>query len=226
MADLQTTQIGEHEWNAVERLNREEPDLVVLPGDFIQGDEETSVAANADLQRLLAALAVPGGVFLVAGDADSPERLARIVDGTDLVGLDNEITSTIVRGQRVWIGGLENDYRSSEAEATMRALTASGDDADLRVLVSHRPDAALLSGDGTRIDLVVAGHTHGGQVALPFFGPPVILSDVPRQVAAGGLHTLDGGQAVYVGTGVGLERWTAPQVRFLVRPSVGLIELR
>ncbi len=73
-------------------------------------------------------------------------------------------------------------------------------------------------------DVLVAGHTHGGRVAIPFFGPPVPRSSVSRSVAAGGLHDLDG-HTIYVSTGVGRERVHAPQVRFGVRPSIGILDL-
>jgi hypothetical protein len=87
-----------------------------------------------------------------------------------------------------------------------------------------RPDVALGLRPGSRIDLVVAGHTHGGQVVLPGFGPPMTLSHVPRAVAAGGLHDL-GGNAIYVSRGVGCERGQAPRIRFLCPPEVSLLEV-
>ena len=93
----------------------------------------------------------------------------------------------------------------------------------MRILLAHKPDAIELL-EGRSVDLLVSGHTHGGQVSLPFVGPPLTLSDVPRHVAAGGLHELDG-TAVYVSTGVGRERDNAPQLRFGVRPSIGIIDL-
>jgi predicted MPP superfamily phosphohydrolase len=72
--------------------------------------------------------------------------------------------------------------------------------------------------------LLVAGHTHGGQVQIPFFGPPITLSRVPRSVAAGGFHSLDG-RAIYVSRGIGNERGWAPRVRFLAPPEVSLLTL-
>ena len=87
--------------------------------------------------------------------------------------------------------------------------------------MSHRPDTVLELPPDSRVDLTVAGHTHGGQIVLPGFGPLVTLSDVPRSVARGGLHTVDGNR-IYVSPGVGLQRGQAPQVRlFSPPPSVG-----
>ncbi len=97
-------------------------------------------------------------------------------------------------------------------------------DADVRLLVSHKPDVALLIEPDDRIDLVVAGHTHGGQVVIPGFGPPVTLSRVPRRVAAGGLHKV-GGQSVYVSRGVGHERGKAPPVRLFCPPEITILTL-
>jgi hypothetical protein len=222
LTDLQTADIGDHEWDAVRRLNEAELDVVLLPGDLIQGNEAIFLRELPELRRLLGALEAPGGTFLVAGDSDSPRRFELILADTDLTLLDNDVTPVSVGGRRLWIGGVELAYGSDEAAAAINELSGAGVDGDLRVLVSHRPDAGYFVGDSGRIDLVVAGHTHGGQIALPFLGPPLTLSEVPRSIGAGGLHDLDG-QAIYVGTGVGMVRGTAPQVRFLVRPSVGVV---
>ena len=75
------------------------------------------------------------------------------------------------------------------------------------------------------MDLTIAGHTHGGQVRIPFFGPPITLSRVPRRVAGGGLHELQG-NAIYVSRGVGCERASAPRVRLNCPPEVSLLTLR
>ena len=224
LADLQTVDIGEHEWDAVRRLNEADVDLVLLPGDYIEGNEAAFLGQLPELLRLLQALDAPSGVFLVAGDTDSPYRIDLMGDDTGLVALDNEVTSTSVQGRLVWIGGTELEYGREDAAAAIEQLAGSGGDRDLRILVAHRPDAGYRAAATGRIDLVVSGHTHGGQIALPLIGPLVTRSGVPRAVAAGGLSELTG-QPIYVSTGVGLVRATAPQVRFLARPSVGVVTL-
>ena len=78
--------------------------------------------------------------------------------------------------------------------------------------------------DPASIDLIVTGHTHGGQVQIPGYGPLWNVTELPREVAGGGLHEVRG-VPLYVSTGVGVQRADAPQVRFGVRPSVGVIDI-
>ena len=105
-----------------------------------------------------------------------------------------------------------------------RRLEGAPGAGDVRVLLAHRPDAVLNLRRGTRIDLTLAGHTHGGQVQLPGVGPLTIASRVPREVGAGGLHLL-GGRRIYVSRGVGVERGQAPRLRLGAVPEVSLLTL-
>lgn len=93
---------------------------------------------------------------------------------------------------------------------------------DLVIALSHNPDNVLSYPARTTIDLTISGHTHGGQVALPVVRSAFTRSEVPDEVAAGGLHLLND-HPLFVSTGVGIERGQAPQLRFGVRPSVGLL---
>jgi predicted MPP superfamily phosphohydrolase len=148
--------------------------------------------------------------------------MAYLTEDQDLDWLDHEVVTTEVGGTTLAIGGIPPRWDSPESRATIDELAAA-DDADVRILLSHRPDAVYEVPDGGA-DLVVAGHTHGGQVRLPIVGPPIKLSAVPRSVAGGGLHTVDG-VPIYLSNGVGMERHQAPQVRLGDRPSVGIVTL-
>lgn len=223
LSDLQTDSIGPYEYDAVGRLMAEEPDVILVPGDFFQSGGLAFEAALPELRALLSRLEAPGGVFITEGDVDSPERMAFMSDGMEnLQWLDEEVVTTEVRDMTVHIGGISVRFRDPPAQETIDEL-ARIDDGGLRILLSHRPDAAFHVAEGGA-DLVVAGHTHGGQVAIPFIGPPITMSNVSRRIAAGGLHEIDG-IPIYLSNGVGLERATAPQVRFNSRPSIGIVTL-
>jgi len=73
-------------------------------------------------------------------------------------------------------------------------------------------------------DLMVAGHTHGGQVQLPLIGPLITLSAVPRAWASG-VTELEPGRTLVVSRGVGMERGNAPRLRFLCRPEVVIVNV-
>jgi predicted MPP superfamily phosphohydrolase len=143
--------------------------------------------------------------------------------------LDDEVVDVEVGDRRLRIGGNRLGYATDSAVAMQQELASGsssggGDDGTIRILLSHRPDAVLGLEQSSRVDLTVAGHTHGGQVVVPGFGPLMTMSEVPRDVARGGLHRLMG-NPIYVSPGVGMERRQAPQVRLFARPSVGVLEL-
>jgi len=89
------------------------------------------------------------------------------------------------------------------------------------IVFGHLPNFAL--GD-VSADLLVAGHTHGGQVRIPGFGPLLTLSLVPRSWAAGRTE-LEGGRTLIVSRGIGLERGYAPRVRLFCRPEIVILDL-
>jgi predicted MPP superfamily phosphohydrolase len=221
LADLQTAGVGDHERRAVQELLDARPDVIVLPGDLFHGGDAELEREAPGLRRLLARLSAPGGVYFVEGDVDGHGRPEAILPDS-IRRLDDEVVQVQVADRTLRIGGTNLDYASTGAERVRRELLEPGD--DITLLVSHRPDTVLELPDDSGVDLVVAGHTHGGQVALPVFGPPLTLSAVPRQVGAGGLHEVHG-NPIYVSTGVGMERGQAPQLRFGVRPSVAVLEL-
>ena len=227
LADLQTTGVGDYERDAVERLLGLGPDVVVLPGDLYQFDADLLDERAPQFTQLIERIVdeVPL-VYLVSGNTDTVAGLRRITAGTGARVLDNEIDTFELKDVSVSIGG--TTLFGDDAAAQRMAGRLAGDGqagvrAGLRILLGHKPDAIELVG-ATPVDLVVAGHTHGGQVSLPIFGPPLTLTNVPRHVAAGGLHELDG-TPIYVSTGVGRERGNAPQLRLGVRPSIGIIDL-
>jgi len=221
LADLQCEDVGEYERGAVATLLAQKPDLILVPGDLFQGTEEEFARWREPLMELLATLDAPGGVYFVPGDTDHQSTINALRESTDWTILINDVVDVRVRDRHLRIAGMAN--RASLAVA--RDLESMPGDADVRIIMSHAPDTVLHLNGRPRVDLIVAGHTHGGQIVVPGFGPPITLSSVPREIAAGGLHT-HGGRAIYVSRGVGLERRQAPRVRLLCPPEVSVLTLQ
>lgn len=192
LADLQFRQVGDVQREAVERVMRARPDVILMP-DLQQGGGEDLRRTLPEVRRLLGRLRAPGGVYFVLGDMEGLAKARQQLAGTGIRLLLNRVATVRVLDRTVSIGGTGLDYRSAAARATIRRLETGPGDDDIRLLLTHRPDSALTLERSTRIDLVVAGHTHGGQIHLPWLGPLTVASQVDRSVGAGGLH--DVGQA-------------------------------
>ncbi len=225
LADLQTSRVTDYERGAIDRLMALRADVILLPGDLFQGSGDEFERELPALRHLLSRLSAPGGVYFAMGDVDQhPDRVRRMIEGTRVEPLVNRVVRVSVGDRLFSIGGVELDYASKGARATVHQLDEASGDGDIRILLAHRPDVALGLRPKSRIDLTVAGHTHGGQVVVPWLGPPMTLSGVPRVVAAGGLHDL-GGNRIYVSRGVGCERGQAPRIRFLCPPELTLLTI-
>jgi predicted MPP superfamily phosphohydrolase len=226
IADIQTVEVGSRERRAVELLLDERPDVVLIAGDMFQGTAAQWERTRDDYQALLGRLAsVPHGAFVVAGDVDRPFLMDEVLGSSGVQFLDSEVAEVRIGDRTIQILGMPLVPTDAADEALAAFIDAPRADA-ARLLLGHRPDWANRFGRGPAgVDLVVSGHTHGGQIQLPGIGPIMTMSEVPRPVAAGGLHDL-GGQLVYVSTGVGMEQQGAPQIRLGARPSVALLTLR
>jgi len=95
---------------------------------------------------------------------------------------------------------------------------------DLLLVAGHAPDFVAQLAGNAPVDLALAGHTHGGPIVLPFLGAPYTKSSLPRLFASG-LHDFHG-PLINVSAGVGMERGSAPQIRFLCPPEFSVIDLR
>lgn len=224
LGDIQCVEVTDRERDAVARALAAKPDLILIPGDLVQVGSQRLPEILDDFHALLAPLHAPLGVYFVQGDCETKDDAKRLIEGTPARILENEIVELAHGDRRVRLCGVPVTYGSRDSRAAVDRLQSAPGTDDIRIVVSHRPDVIDLLAPNSRIDLVVAAHTHGGQVQIPFFGPPIILSGVPRRVGAGGLHELDG-NPIYVSRGIGWEHGHAPRVRFLCAPEVSVLTL-
>ncbi|MEM1448510.1 MAG: hypothetical protein AAF726_00755 [Planctomycetota bacterium] len=222
LADLQTDRIGRYERRVFEELDALRADLWLLPGDYLQcGTRERRLRAIEELASLFDELkhVPPLGIWAVDGDVD---RAPQSITSERVSFLRNETV-------RLGDSGLQLHGLGTPAsrQPVSDGVLADIDAFDgLTLVVGHAPDFMLsaLNGRVDREAVLVAGHTHGGQVVVPGYGPPMTLSRVPRWLAAGGVHG-SGDTTLCVSRGVGLERGYAPRIRFLCRPEIVVLEL-
>lgn len=223
LADIQTDHVTDHEREAVRRVIESRADIVLIAGDLLQARPEDVEQALTDLRDLLAQ--IDGPVYCVYGNVDRRDLFERLFAGTHVRVLENETVRVRIKDRDVRLCGLGLAWNSPAARRALHDLERAPGAGDVRLVLLHVPDAIFALDPETRVDLLLCGHTHGGQVCLPIFGPLITLSSVPRRIAAGGLSKLDG-RRIYLTRGVGWERGQAPRVRFLCPPDVSIIELR
>jgi uncharacterized protein len=197
----------------VDELMRYEPDLILLPGDFIfhQADE-------ADLLEPLAGFSAPYGVYAVTGNHDYTDGASPyVIDTLERLGitvLENERIRITVGEKELVLAGVSDLWFEG---STHRAMTGIADE-EISILLSHNPDAVLYS-NADLADLVIAGHTHGGQIRLPWFGS---IAHIPTELG----NTYDKGlffykdQQLFITSGVGE---TGPRARLFNPPEVNLL---
>lgn len=217
LADVQTDRIGDYERDVLAQTNALAPDLILLPGDFLQGFGRRDPELGRRFVEWLDGLEAQYGVYACLGNVDPPELVTPLFADAGVTLLRDAAEVVDVRGTRVAIGGTNYDRRSATDPPFLHAMRDI--DADVRLLMAHKPDAVLGASPDDQVDLIVSGHTHGGQVVLPGFGPLVTFSHAPHHICAGGLHT-HAGQRIYVSRGVGHERGIAPPLRFWCRPEL------
>jgi len=224
LSDIQAARVGAHEERAIRLGLEQRPDLIVFTGDLAQSDPWGSRGARPRLRELLrqAADRAPLGAYAVQGDVD--HDWPATLEGSGFVPLsDSSVAVRLPDGHRVALVGLGLRNSRTRSVETLAGLLGSAPPADARIVLGHSPDFALALSQLPGVDLALAGHTHGGQVVVPFLGPPLTLSRIPRRQAAG-LSRLDH-LWLHVSPGIGLERGAAPPIRFLCPPAVCLLEL-
>jgi predicted MPP superfamily phosphohydrolase len=200
---------------AVELANSLQPDLIVLTGDYCHRSARYIPDCFRELSRLRATL----GVYGVLGNHDHWADAALSKSAMARAGI-HELTNRHWclerKGDRLYLAGVGDLW--ADQQRLDEALKGVPSEATV-LLLSHNPDYNEKLRD-RRVKLMLAGHTHGGQVALPLLGPLVIPSQYGSKYAAGLIH--DGWKQVYVSRGVGV---IIPPVRLNCRPEVSLLVL-
>ena len=220
LSDLHTNGLGRRERILLDLLERERPDAIVITGDslvdgvvlgFPRADRADAVYARAG--ELLGRLRAPLGVWAVRGNW---EDIRTIRDERGFYrGLGLHLLVNEARELRpgVWLAGLDDLQGAPDVDAAFRSIP----EGTVAIALFHSP--ALFARVAGRCPLALAGHTHGGQVRLPFL-PPLWLPWGSGRFVEGWYEAK--GSRLYVSRGIGT---SVLPIRMLARPELALITL-
>lgn len=241
LSDLHITPAQTRKINWVKSLAKLEPDFVVGTGDFLAHQ----LAVPAVVEAMNELMDLPGAFVLGSNDYFAPtiknpfmyfneDREIR-AEGTalptsDLVeeltdagwlDLNNKQSSAVINGVKIHFRGTDDPHINKDDYA---AVSGPFDSDAFAFGVTHAPYRRVLqSFENDKADLVLAGHTHGGQICIPFYGALVTNCDLPQGQAKGFSKFGESEMPLHVSAGVGTSPFA--QVRIACRPEATLITL-
>lgn len=201
-----------NEEKTIEIINSLKPDIIVFTGDAINTKEamglftKTMTALKADVAKL----AIRGNWFHSVSDDE-------IFTGTGFEVLNHDKKVLEKDGEEIVVYGL-NFWDSSSQNSLLRSNSAD----KYNIFLYHTPDL-IEDIQGNNVDMYLAGHTHGGQIALPFYGAIITFSKFGKKYEAGQYNV--GQTYLYVNRGLGMEGGHAPRARFFARPEITVFDI-
>ncbi|MEO6655940.1 MAG: metallophosphoesterase [Pyrinomonadaceae bacterium] len=222
----------------VAKTNQQNPDLVVLLGDYVAQESEDKPLTDRDLKmpvetvtEALSGIHAKYGVYAVLGNHDGwygDDEVAAALTHVGYKVLQNEVAVIEKDGQKLRILGLKDQLKIKSwknlSDDAKQVLADNGQTGDVIVL-EHSPDilplvtANLLISPDLR--LVLAAHTHGGQVWLPVLGRPIVPSTYGQKYAYGHVRDYDMDMFVTSGTGT-----SVLPIRFMVPPEIAVLTIK
>jgi len=199
-------------WMNLERLQHvadlviaQKPDILLITGDFLKGRRFTAAAKQGirNLVKVLGPLAAAIHSFAVLGNHDywtNPEAIREMLSLCKITDLTNTVFTVRRPGGNLHLCGVDDirhgDVRLNDVVAQLEENSAA-------ILLVHEPDFADTSAATGKFDLQVSGHTHGGQIVVPFYGPPIL--PLSGRKYPSGLYKI-GEMFQYTNRGVGTDR--------------------
>ncbi|HEY8561713.1 MAG TPA: metallophosphoesterase [Pyrinomonadaceae bacterium] len=213
ISDLHSDPAARLEEKLPSAIAAEKPDLIVYTGDSVNSPEGLPV-----FRKCLTELARVAPVYVVKGNWD-----VWFWKNLDLFGatgareLNGAAERLEIGGVPVWLAGA---FVGSENKLTETLSKIPKNEFSL--FLFHYPDL-IEQASAAEMDLYCAGHTHGGQVAMPFYGALVTFSKFGKKYEGGTYEV--GKTRLNVNRGIGMEGGNAPRVRFCARPEITVIDI-
>ena len=195
----------------VRRVNALSPDIIALTGDFVHDSDDYLPSVVEELSHLKA----KEGVFAVPGNHDNKELTLYTFSKNGIRLLINETVPLYRKNDYILIAGVDDLWLgAADVEKTLR-----GGNGEPTIMLSHNPDIVTGIKHGN-VDFVMAGHTHGGQIYVPFVKPKIMYPQFDTPYISGIFRV--GKTTLYVNKGIGTSSYP---VRFLARPEITVFTL-
>jgi predicted MPP superfamily phosphohydrolase len=208
---------------AISKVNDLRPDLIVLTGDFVSvpftGDDRKGALAADPCAALLRKMTAPYGLWAVLGNHDANTDAAYVTRALQAQGIHVLVNQSIAierEGAHFWLAGVD-DVLGGVADLGKTLKTVPSGEAV--ILLAHEPDFADRAAKFP-VDLQLSGHSHGGQVRIPFL-PPLYLPDLAKKYVMGAYQV--GQLQLYTNAGLGT---IDIPIRLNCPPEITLIRLR
>ncbi len=215
LSDLHLGNFAPASWGRrwVDRANRLGPDAVAVTGDLVVSGTDF----YPDVAEVLSDLRAKHGVFLCLGNHDQWDepRLVRELEARDLAVLKNATREIEHREGRLVFGGIDDLYTK---KGDLERVIGTRSDVPM-ILLAHYPDVGIESAE-RGVEVTLSGHTHGGQIGVPFLAKWLNVATLSGQLGAD-TFVFGSGQLV-VSAGLGT---TGPPMRLGVPPEIGLVVL-
>lgn len=199
----------------VARTNERQPELIVILGDYMTKAHIQPEVFGAVLKDFRA----PLGTYSVLGNHDtwySVDGVRRGLEQNGIKVLENEVVQLNARGTSLWLVGLADLWTR---EQRIQETVAKVPEGQPMIALTHNPD--IFPRLPQRVPLLLAGHTHGGQVRFPLIGTVVESSRYGDRYVRG--HVVENNHHLFVTTGIGT---SIMPVRFGVTPEIVLLTLK
>ena len=221
----------------VEKANEQDADLIVLLGDYVSEIDESNLTPGAALKMPISEIAenLKGlraklGVFAVLGNHDGiygDERVAPELERVGIDVLENEIIIIEKNGQNFRLLGLRDHLKLNSwytFDFDIRGVVAKNPPTGDIVVLEHSPDIFHVlhyhKTLGKDFKLMLAGHTHGGQVWFPVLGTPIVPSSFGQKYSYGQIEENDVDMFVTAGIGTSILPF-----RFMMPPEIAVLTI-
>lgn len=224
LGDLHIERITRRERRMLQLAKQMKPDLIVFSGDILNLSYRRDPQAIQEARQVLSQLEAPLGVYAVSGSpaVDLEEVIPELLKDLPLRWLQDERVTLSAGEDQLNLLGVSCTHRPFIDGPRLAELANHQNLRNFTLLLYHTPDLAPVAAQYD-IDLQLSGHTHGGQVRLPFLGALFTGSLYGKRYEAGRYR--HGQMTLYITRGIGMEGAGAPRVRFLCPPEIVLWEI-